>query len=112
METLTPSCVIPRQSLFPVAIIYAPLVGWKNKVKKTHPKFEQLHYIIFTLTRDNILTNDSWSEQQRLSWCLDTLAVLGNKWTDVDGLKAGKWASLGAVSWSDKGQIGSISPDG
>lgn len=100
METLTSSCVIPRQSLFPVAIIYAPLVGWKNKVNKINPKFEQSHQTIFTLTTNNILANDSWREQQQwLSQCLDTLAVLGNKRTDVDGLKAGKWASL--RMWAD-----------
>lgn len=58
METLTSFCVIPRQALFPVAIINVSFVGWKNKLDKRNPKFEQLHYIIFTLTRDNIVSND------------------------------------------------------
>lgn len=36
--SLASSCVIPRQPLFPIAIIDAPLVGW-NKI---NPKLEHL----------------------------------------------------------------------
>lgn len=31
---LTSSCIVPCQSLFAIAIIYAPLVDWKRKVRQ------------------------------------------------------------------------------
>lgn len=39
-EMLTSSCVVPCQSLFAIAIIYAPLVGLKRKVKSKYQQWE------------------------------------------------------------------------
>lgn len=44
-EMLTSSCVVPCQSLFAIAIIYAPLVGLKRKVKSKYQQWENKCYI-------------------------------------------------------------------
>lgn len=70
-EMLTSSCVVPCQSLFAIAIIYAPLVGLKRKVKSKYQQWENKCYIRNTSTTEE----DRGSSPQSLYCCYSLLSI-------------------------------------